>query len=289
MKGKNKMAISFESIQRRRTRKNNMVGFTPEAIARPSEDEQREMCAQAQNGDRAAADALVRMHLPLVKKIAQKYASARYSMESAVADGMIGTFEATQKADLVKLQEVQFISYAVHWIREYMRRGAKSGGVMHIPDNVHQALNKKLREAGNISEATLEMNTDDGADLMAAYSAMNPASIDAPLQTGKWGDNSENTTIAGLLRYHDADPGEAIDQQAAKYRLACAIESLPKRQRWIVQQYYGLDGGEPRTLQSIATELGFTRERVRQVKGQAEDALLKKPAARAAAFVLQDN
>ena len=47
-----------------------------------------------------------------------------------------------------------------------------------------------------------------------------------------------------------------------------ALGRLSERQRLILTRRYGLDGRDPATLDEIATALGLTRERVRQIEAQ---------------------
>ena len=48
-----------------------------------------------------------------------------------------------------------------------------------------------------------------------------------------------------------------------------AIEELPERERRILEQHFGLGGGDSHTLEEIGQGMGLTRERVRQVEQQA--------------------
>jgi RNA polymerase primary sigma factor len=47
-----------------------------------------------------------------------------------------------------------------------------------------------------------------------------------------------------------------------------ALEALPERERRILELRFGFEG-EPWTLEAIGHELDLTRERVRQLEGQA--------------------
>jgi len=56
-----------------------------------------------------------------------------------------------------------------------------------------------------------------------------------------------------------------------------ALESLTDRERTILVRYYGLNGVKARTLEDIGKEMGYTRERIRQIKEQAIDKLRSRP------------
>jgi RNA polymerase primary sigma factor len=60
------------------------------------------------------------------------------------------------------------------------------------------------------------------------------------------------------------------------------LEVLDDRERRIVLQRFGLDGGKPKTLEEVGQKLGVTRERIRQLQNIAlaklRQALSKKEA-----------
>jgi RNA polymerase primary sigma factor len=51
-----------------------------------------------------------------------------------------------------------------------------------------------------------------------------------------------------------------------KEALDHALDSLPDRDRRVIELRYGLGGEEPHTLEHIGRRLGITRERVRQIE-----------------------
>jgi DNA-directed RNA polymerase sigma subunit (sigma70/sigma32) len=63
------------------------------------------------------------------------------------------------------------------------------------------------------------------------------------------------------------------------------LDSLPERERRVIELRYGLDGAEPRTLEQVGRTFGVTRERIRQF----EHATLKQLAALPEADALRDG
>ena len=53
------------------------------------------------------------------------------------------------------------------------------------------------------------------------------------------------------------------------------LQQLTERQRLVIERRYGLNGADLVTLEEIATELGLTRERVRQIQREGLDRLRK--------------
>ena len=64
-------------------------------------------------------------------------------------------------------------------------------------------------------------------------------------------------------------PEEAVEVHLRSEALRRALAALPQREREVVTMRYGLGGAEPQTLEEIGRRLGLTRERVRQIEGQA--------------------
>jgi RNA polymerase primary sigma factor len=51
------------------------------------------------------------------------------------------------------------------------------------------------------------------------------------------------------------------------------LEVLDDRERKIISQRFGLDGGNPKTLEVVGKKFGVTRERIRQLQNVALDKL----------------
>lgn len=70
------------------------------------------------SGDVHALQALVLMHRPFVKFVANKYRHDPDNYADMVQEGILGLIHAINKFDLNR--PVKLISYAVYWIREYI-------------------------------------------------------------------------------------------------------------------------------------------------------------------------
>ncbi|MFP5394288.1 MAG: sigma factor-like helix-turn-helix DNA-binding protein, partial [Gammaproteobacteria bacterium] len=64
------------------------------------------------------------------------------------------------------------------------------------------------------------------------------------------------------------------------------LAKLPDKQRAVVMRRFGLDNDDPATLETLAEEMGVTRERVRQIQ---QEALVKLKRAMAARGVGRDS
>ena len=89
-------------------------------------------------------------------------------------------------------------------------------------------------------------------------------SLDQPLENGS------DQTLAELVPDEQGDdPHESFANTESVKLLLAWVDMLPERQRQVIERRYGLRGGEPETLEAIAGDLQLTRERVRQIQGEA--------------------
>jgi RNA polymerase nonessential primary-like sigma factor len=89
-------------------------------------------------------------------------------------------------------------------------------------------------------------------------------SLDQPLESG-----SDQTLGEVIADEQGDDPHETFASSESVTLLLAWVDMLPERQRQVIERRYGLRGGEPETLEAIAADLQLTRERVRQIQGEA--------------------
>src|SRR5699024_7056129 len=87
-------------------------------------------------------------------------------------------------------------------------------------------------------------------------------SMDAPFQSGE--DNS-------LLDVMECKNMASADNkltyfESLKKEIARSLQTLPERQKRIIELFFGIGLENPMSLEDIGLEFGLTRERVRQVK-----------------------
>lgn len=58
----------------------------------------------------------------------------------------------------------------------------------------------------------------------------------------------------------------ALERQSVEKQARAAVESLPHREREVLRRFYGIGTGHADTLEEIGTDMGLSRERIRQIK-----------------------
>jgi len=230
------------------------------------------LAKRVERGDRAAKERMINSNLRLVISIAKRYQGHGLSLLDLVQDGTIGLNRAVEKFDWRK--GFKFSTYATWWIRQACQRAvANQSATIRVPVHVHERRIKIAREANKLQaqlgrDATREeladatkmplQHVDEALDAAAANVSLNQ-------QVGGEGDGELGDLFADTTANDPADDAaDAFRRQMVRDALA----DLPERERRIVELRFGLDG-EPQSLEAIGKELGLTRERIRQLEGEA--------------------
>jgi RNA polymerase primary sigma factor len=98
--------------------------------------------------------------------------------------------------------------------------------------------------------------------------SIRPASLDAPMS------DDDSTEFGEIVGDEDAQtPFELLRDKNLRDQVGELLDVLDDREREIIFQRFGLDGGNPRTLEVIGKKFGVTRERIRQLQNVALDKL----------------
>ena len=90
-----------------------------------------------------------------------------------------------------------------------------------------------------------------------------PVSLETPVGDGE-------SSVADMIEDISSEsPDTATNAQARSVELAEALDQLHPRMKHVVLRRFGLDGQPPQTLEDVGTDLGITRERVRQLETRA--------------------
>ena len=161
----------------------------------------------------------------------ERAVKARLDYDDLVQEGMTGALKAAAKYQPDK--GANYLTYAAPWIDAAMK----------------DALRRSL------------VRTPDGAPFALVHS------LDAPLS----GDDEDDAPV--LMDWQRADLPDAQDLSSAAEDRARVRKALPKlnpRERAVLVRHLGLHGGKEQSLQTIAREMGITRQRAAQLLDRAQ-------------------
>ena len=224
-------------------------------------------------GDQSALEKLTKANLRFVVSVAKQYQNQGLSLPDLINEGNLGLIKAAQRFD--ETRGFKFISYAVWWIRQSILQAlAEQSRIVRLPLNQVGSLNRIRKESSKLEQKfERPPSTDEIAESLdlpetkvesVLKITTRTVSMDAPLTQDE--DMS-------LLDVYVSDDNPTTDRELMKESLAREIQrslaTLTKKERDVINLYYGIGMNHGLTLDEIAMKFDLTRERVRQIKEKA--------------------
>jgi len=236
-------------------------------------EEEVRLAQRIHQGDERALDKLVRANLRFVVSVAKQYQNQGLSLPDLINEGNLGLIKAARRFD--ETRGFKFISYAVWWIRQSILQAlAEQSRIVRLPLNQVGSLNKIKKESSRLEQVYQRTpSADEIADSIdmpdykvdaALRISTKYISMDAPMP------QDEDMKFLDTFVPADQDNADAeLIQESLSKEIQRSLATLTKKERDVINMYYGIGMNHGYTLEEIGAQFDLTRERVRQIKEKA--------------------
>lgn len=240
-----------------------------ETRKRLGENRKRDLAAVVRDGE-AARRHLLEANLRLVVSLAKRYTGRGMPLLDLIQEGNLGLIRAMEKFDYTK--GFKFSTYATWWIRQAITRGmADQSRTIRLPVHLVEQVNKLARIKREMHQHLGREATDEE---LAAESGIpidkindllehsrDPVSLDMPV------GSEEEAPLGDFIEDAEAMSAEnAVIAELLHTDIRSVLATLDEREHQVIRLRFGLDDGQPRTLDQIGKLFGLSRERVRQIE-----------------------
>ncbi len=236
-------------------------------------EEEIELAMRISENDAEAKKRLSEANLRLVVSIAKRYVGRGMQFLDLIQEGNLGLIKAVDKFDYTK--GFKFSTYATWWIRQAITRAiADQARTIRIPVHMVETINKVkktnsqlLHENGRDPTAEeiaekIDMPVDKVREILRI--AQEPVSLETPI------GEEEDSHLGDFIPDDEAQaPVDAASMALMREQLAEVLKTLTPREARVLSLRYGLEDGNPKTLEEVGKEFNVTRERIRQIEAKA--------------------
>ncbi len=245
------------------------IGNIPTLTAK----EEYALAVKVKAGDERAREKMIKSNLRLVISIAKRYLNRGLPLLDLIEEGNLGLIKAVEKFEPEK--GFRFSTYATWWIRQSVARAlAKYSRTIRLPVNVAEQVNQFIRVFRGLVQTLrrdptpaelaekLTLTEEQVKDIISMIQP--PSSLESEV-----GSKAGNMLKELIEDSESIAPDEAASLKKRRDNIKKIVSFLPPQEKKIIMMRFGMDNGEPKTLEAIGQIFGLTRERIRQIESTA--------------------
>jgi RNA polymerase sigma factor RpoS len=236
-------------------------------------EQEQELAKRIAKGDQEARAKMIEANLRLVVAIGKKYINRGLQFSDIIEEGNLGLIRAVEKFQYER--GFKFSTYASWWIKQAIERAiVNQTRTIRLPVHIAEIVNSYMRANRQLTqslgrdpqpeEIAKKMKTTLEKVRSISQVVRETYSLDMLI-----GDQEEDTLKDILQDTNALSPATISDEIRRKEHIDEWLTQLSVSERKVIELRFGLNDGEPKTLDSIGKDFGITRERVRQIETQA--------------------
>ncbi len=247
----------------------NEIGFSPLL----SQEEEVYFARLARSGDVNGRKRMIESNLRLVVKIARRYLNRGLALLDLIEEGNLGLIRAVEKFDPER--GFRFSTYATWWIRQTIERAIMNQTrTIRLPIHVVKELNVYLRAARELQQ---KLDHEPSAEEIAQLLEKPVSEVERMLSLNErvtsvdtpYSGDGDKSLLETLADERSQDPEIQVRDDNLREQIDQWLDDLNDKQRDVLARRFGLRGHEASTLEQVGSEIGLTRERVRQIQVEA--------------------
>ena len=222
---------------------------------------------------RQATNDMIQANLRLVVSVAKGHTSWGVPLPDLIQEGNIGLMQAVQKFD--HRRGYRFSTYAIPWIWQAINRAVNDQSRMvRLPSHLIDDLTKLTRLRNSLAQKLGRQPTEKE---LASEMGLPSERVESLLNLNSGGSVSFETPVGDegsqlgdfLADQAILQPEEEATASLLREELGRTLEVLTPRERRVIELRFGLGNEHSQTLAEVGTELGLTKERIRQIEKEA--------------------